>query len=87
MQIDAALTREQGVEFAAVVVKKAVLDDPSEARRQDTARAMSRHFPGVPIILVAQDSRGRPTYWGRTDIVRFLSNTPFEALPWKRYTF
>lgn len=40
----------------------------------------------MPTVLMAQDSRGVPTYYGRDDIVRFLSNTPMEGLPWREYT-
>ncbi len=86
MNIEAALVKEQGQTFAVVIVKKGVLDDPSEDRRRETAGSMARYFPGVPIVLMAQDSRGRPEYWGRRDIVDFLANVPFEALPWRRYT-
>jgi hypothetical protein len=35
---------------------------------------------------MAQDSRGVPTYQGRPDIVRFLSNIFVEQIPWQRYT-
>jgi hypothetical protein len=35
---------------------------------------------------MAQDSRGVPTYQGRRDIVRFLSEISFERIPWKKYT-
>lgn len=33
-----------------------------------------------------QDARGKPTYSGRPDIVRFLDNRFLEQLPWKRWT-
>jgi hypothetical protein len=42
-------------------------------------------FDHVPIILMEQNSRGVPTYYGRTDIVRFLANIDFRRLPWKRW--
>ena len=84
MSFDAALVREQGVSFAVVVVQHhAVSSDNS--RRQAMA-SFSHHFPGAPIVLMVQDGRGRPTYWGRPDIVRFLANVPVNALPWKRFS-
>jgi len=43
-------------------------------------------FPGLPLILMAQDNRGIPTYYGRQDIIRFMANVPVEAVPWKEYT-
>lgn len=36
---------------------------------------------------MAQDVRGRPTHYGRPDIVRFLARAPMQALPWKECTF
>lgn len=83
MSFDAALVREQGVTFAVVIVKGHVLNsDPS---RREAMAAFGVHFPGVPVILMTQDARGRPTYWGRRDIVQFLARVPVSALPWKRF--
>lgn len=79
-----ALITEQRVTFAIVIVKKHILDSPSQ--REDTRDSFGGVFPGVPIILMAQDSRGTPTYHGRKDIVNFLANVPIEAIPWKEYT-
>jgi hypothetical protein len=84
MSFDAALVREQGVTFAVVVVKGHIVGSASS--RQDAIDAFGPHFPGVPIVLMVQDGRGRPTYWGRPDIVRFLARVPVNALPWKRYS-
>lgn len=79
MKIQAALTKEQGVTFAVVVVKQHALNDDARATFQPA-------FPGVPIVLMSQDSRGVPTYLGRPDIVRFLTNVPFQALPWREWS-
>lgn len=85
MQFDGALIKEQGVTFALVVVKRHVLNNSIE--REEARTAFSRYFPpGIPIILMAQDSRGIPTYHGRKDIVRFLANIHPSRIPWKRYT-
>lgn len=84
MSFDAALVREQGVEFAVVVVKKHVLS--GESSRRQAAASFQASFPGIPIILMAQDGGGRPTFWGRPDIVRFLSNVPVSRLPWRRFS-
>lgn len=84
MSFDAALVREQGVTFAVVVVKGQVLN--SDASRSEAMTAFGAHFPGVPVILMTQDARGRPTYWGRRDIVQFLARVPVGALPWKRFS-
>lgn len=84
MQFQGAVIREQGVTFAVVVVKKHVVDNTFTAR--DAIGNFQPVFPGMPIVLMAQDGRGRPTYYGRTDIARFLANVPLHAIPWQQYT-
>ena len=75
--------REQGVTFAVVVVKKHVLDNP--VQREELRVGFASVFPCLPVTLMAQDYRGRPLYHGRRDIVRFLANVPFQAIPWRSY--
>ena len=84
MQFEGALVREQNVTFAVVIVKKHVLDNSAQA--DGVAGSFQPAFPGVPIVLMAQDSRGRPTYRGRRDIVNFLARVPVRSIPWRRYT-
>jgi phospholipase C len=79
-----ALVKEQSVTFAVVVVKRALLSISSEA--QKVAAGFQPVFPGVPIILMAQDNRGVPTYYGRKNIATFLAKIPLKAIPWKTYT-
>ena len=83
MNAEAALVKEQGVLFAVVVVKRHVLASPSE--RDEVAAAVQGYFPGYEAILMAQDSRGVPKYYGRRDIVKFLSEIHPSRLPWKKY--
>jgi hypothetical protein len=45
-----------------------------------------RAFGAMPIVLMAQDSKGTPTYFGRPDIVSFLANVFVEQIPWMKYT-
>lgn len=84
-KIQGAVVKEQGVTFAIVVVKSHVLQAQSES--QSAARAFMPYFPGMPIILMAQDGRGVPIYWGRKDIVNFLANIHISQIPWKEYSF
>lgn len=85
MQFDGALVKEQCVTFAIVIVQPYVLNNSLEA--QKIRKAMVQVFPaGIPIILMAQDSKGIPTYQGRKDIVNFLANIDPRRIPWKRYT-
>jgi hypothetical protein len=83
--IEAALFREQNVNVAVVVVKPHVLDNPVE--RNKALRGLTIRFPGYQVVLMGQDSLGHPNYFGRQDVARFLSRTPLQALPFKRYHF
>lgn len=84
MTIEGAVIREQGVEFAIVIVKQYVLNNRLEA--DETIAEFQPVFGGLPVVLMAQDGRGRPTYYGRPDIARFLANVPVSRIPWHRYT-
>jgi hypothetical protein len=84
MQFEGAKIAEQGVTFGIVIVKPGVLHNLQE---QAGVRALGiQAFGPIPIVLMAQDSQGAPTYQGRPDIVGFLSNLFVEQIPWQRYT-
>lgn len=85
MQLEGAVIKEQGQTFAVVVVKRHITDNRHEAAR--ASQSFSWCFPGMPIVLMSQDSRGTPTYFGRRDIANFLARVPMSSIPWKRYTF
>jgi hypothetical protein len=84
MTIEGAVIREQDVTFAVVVVKRHILDNSFDADR--TIRSFQPLFPGLPVVLMAQDHRGVPTYYGRRDISQFMASVPMSRVPWKRYT-
>lgn len=84
MTFQGAKIREQGVTFGILVVKPEVLRN--NAKAQEMRQLGTRCFGFIPIILMAQDARGIPTYSGRRDIVTFLSRVPFQAIPWKEYS-
>ena len=84
MQFEGAVIKEQGVTFAIVIVKSYVLS--STLQMQDARAGFNNVFPGMPIILMAQDARGRATYQGKPDIVQFLARISPSQIPWKRYT-
>ena len=84
-KIQGAVIKERGVKFAIVIVKPHLL--LSQTDSQTTAQAFEPYFPAMPIVLMAQDARGKPSYWGRKDIIRFLSKVPFEKIQWVEYTF
>lgn len=83
MSFDGALIKEQGVTFAIAVVKPYVLTSPE---KESIRLGFMRYFGNIPIILMAQNQKGIPTYDGRKDIVRFLVNIHPSRIPWKHYT-
>ena len=83
MSFDEALIKEQGVTFAIVVVKPHVL---TSTEKESIRLGFMRYFRNIPIILMAQNQKGIPTYDGRKDIVRFLANIHPSRIPWKHYT-
>lgn len=85
MRFEGAVIKEQGVTFAVAIVRSSVLQSPGE--RANAQAAFAQVFDGLPVVLMAQDGRGRPSYWGRPDLSRFLANVPLEAIPWRRYTY
>ena len=84
MKGQVALVREQGVAFAVVVVQPTIMSG-LKRERDEAVRAFSAELD-VPAVLMVQNSRGTPTYHGRADLVRFLSNVAVEELPWREFT-
>jgi hypothetical protein len=84
-KIQGAIVEEQGVKFAIVVVKKHIIDYKSEAEK--AVKSFSKLFPGMNIMLAAQDYNGRFTYYGRQDISKFLASIDSSRIPWQEYTF
>jgi hypothetical protein len=81
---DGAVVNEQGVTFGIAVVRRSVLDNPTA--RNEAVAEFSAVFGGIPTVLMAQDSQGTPTYYGRRDIVDFLGSIPMESIPWQHYS-
>jgi hypothetical protein len=84
MTFDGAVIAEQGVTFAIVVVRQGVLSNTAE--RDKAVGDFHGFFGGIPVVLMEQDSRGVPTWYGRPDLTRFLQNVQVGAIPWRRYT-
>jgi hypothetical protein len=84
VRFDGAVVNEQGVTFGIIIVKPSVLRDATE--RSNMRVFGVRAFGRMPIMLMSQDSRGTPTYQGRRDIAKFLSQIRISRIPWKNYT-
>jgi len=77
----AALIKEQGVTFAVVHVDYAVVRDKNYAAK---AQRLYESYFDVPVVLMSDDNK-RTKWYGRTDIVDFISDYGFGDLPWKIY--
>ena len=84
MIFDGVVLREQGVTFAIAVVRRGLLNSPGE--RDKALGEFHTFFGGVPVVLMEQDTTGRPTWYGRPDLTSFLQNVQVGAIPWRRYT-
>ncbi|MDQ0087376.1 coproporphyrinogen III oxidase [Paenibacillus anaericanus] len=84
MKYQGAVVKEQGVNFAIVIVKPQILNS---AEREIVRSRFRPYFPlGIPIVLMAQNPNGIPTYHGKQDIVNFLASIDFQGIPWKEYS-
>lgn len=79
-----ALVKEQGVTFAVVEVAPSVLSAGQDriTREKERYRAV---FKDVPIVLAARGPDRRARFFGRPDIVTFLTSAGWSRIPWKRY--
>ena len=84
MKFQGAVIKEQGVRFAVLVVKKSVINNTIEANK--AMQSFRPLFPGMPVVLMGQDQNGRPTYYGRPDLARFLAHVSLNAIPWREYS-
>ena len=84
MRFQGAVIREQGQTFAVVVVQRHIIDNRVTAA--DAIASFQPVFAGMPVVLMTQDGAGRPAYFGREDIARFLAGVPMRAIPWREYT-
>ena len=85
MQFNAAVIRDHGVNFAVVIVKPSVLRSPQDATKAQVAFAPA--FRGMPVVLMAQDDSGVPSFHGRQDLVGFLRDINLDYAPWKVYSY
>jgi hypothetical protein len=83
MKFQGAVITEQHQTFGILIVEPHVLNSTSACNESQIFG--KRAFGNMPIILMAQDSHGIPTYYGRKDIVDFLANLDMSRIPWKEY--
>jgi hypothetical protein len=88
VQFEGAHLRERSqqggwIDWWVVIVQRSVLS--SGTRCQETRSALELQLE-QPVVLMAQDGRGVPTYWGRPDLVDYMAAHPLETIPWQRFT-
>ena len=84
MKVQGAAISLAGQNFVVVLVGMDLVRNPGEA---DMAiDSMQPAFGGVPVILMAQNDKASPTYYGDQAIVALLADVPVEKMPWKEYT-
>jgi hypothetical protein len=80
-QARAAIIKQEGITFAVVHVPASAVQSDAVANR--TIKAYESYFD-VPVVLMYDDSK-RTRWFGRNDIVDFISDYSFGDLPWKIY--
>ena len=78
--ITAALTKEQGVTFVAVLAQDSVLHSPTQAG--DLMHEIERRFR-CPPVLIGEHSH---EILGRHDLARFIKSVGIGSLPWRKWT-
>jgi hypothetical protein len=84
MKMHVAQVREEGLEFAVVVVQPSLMSGTTR-ERDGAVEALSAEF-GVPAVLMIRNSRGVPTFYGRPDLVEWLACRCLEELRWRELT-
>jgi hypothetical protein len=69
--------------FAIVRVEPEVLNNQEEAVK--TVQSLLPLFEGLPVILVAEEKEGKPEYFARPDLRKFLGDFHLPSVEWKEY--
>lgn len=85
MEFDGAVIKEKDVTYAVVAVRRGIIDSENTYAAEQAISSYQRYFPGLPVVLIAQDLTGSPTYYGDKDIVTLLARLPLSQIAWKRY--
>ncbi|MEO7503044.1 MAG: hypothetical protein ABIW94_10450 [Gemmatimonadaceae bacterium] len=85
MKFQAAVIRDWGVKFAVVIVLPQLIQSAHSAVKAQMAFAPA--FPGVPIVLMAQDPEGAPMFHGRKDLIALVNSIQLDAVRWQEYSY
>lgn len=85
MTFQGTKVKGRGVTFGIAIVPLNAITNEVEADRMiDDFRNLV--FGGIPVVLMAFDPQGIPTYYGRADLVRFLLKADVSRIPWMEYS-
>lgn len=83
VKVQAAAIALRGHQFVVVVSQMKLVASPGEADMAiDDLRP---YFGGVPVVLLAQQDDGSPSYYGDSQLVELLAGIPIDKMPWKEY--
>jgi hypothetical protein len=85
MNFDAAFMKKNGAEFGIYATTMDIINDKLQADNLITY-CKERILVGYQVVLMAQDNQGKPHYYGSQDLTRFLEDTNFSKIHFKRYT-
>jgi len=84
MTLDGAVLHEGGVTFALASVPPNILTNPRTA--DQLLDSLKRDlFPDMPILLMAREWSGKPSYYGSPDAQRALRGVHIGRIAWSRY--
>jgi hypothetical protein len=78
---------ERGVRFAVVMVQPHIVTTPDKAEANRLIATFENRIFGAPVVLMGPDPLAHlPRYYGRKDLVEFLSTVPVNHIPWQEFT-
>jgi hypothetical protein len=69
--------------FGIVRVEPELLNDKEKA--VETIQSLLPQFDGLPVVLVAEEKEGKPEYFARPDLMKFLMDFHLPSVEWKEY--
>ncbi|WP_238883309.1 hypothetical protein [Clostridium sp. YIM B02551] len=85
MQLEAAIINNSELTFALIPVDYSIVMDSTTAKNIQASYA--KYFPGLPIILMSANDLTIPTYFGRKDILRYLTDLNPSSISFEIFNF
>jgi hypothetical protein len=85
MNFDVAIVKKNGVEIGVFATTMDIINDKMQAHNL-IKYCEEKILVGYQVVLMAQDTRGIPHYYGKQDLVSLLEATNFSKIHFRRYT-